>query len=133
MDPWLPIVISTVISTATLPLAYFLLSETGQRPKAEQIETTGQADLDDTPETSVCAVQGTSQGRGSLRHGIKSGLDSCRQWLDDNGRTIAILTCFLTFNLGASSRDGTLFLQYASTRLDWSLGKVFHSTATSQK
>ncbi|KAH7024665.1 major facilitator superfamily domain-containing protein [Microdochium trichocladiopsis] len=125
VNPWLPMAFSSANSVAAIPAAFALLPDTGKRQNATENSTMDPDSLDEPHEGREAHSQHTADD-DELSWLVKQmcALMACTRWVADNRKTVLVLACFFVFSFGTSSRDGSLFLQYASARLGWGLGQA---------
>jgi hypothetical protein len=121
VNPWIPMLISSVVTALGFLGALIFLPET--LPRAENamgVSDGPNADADqDGPDT-------VTQAKHGLQIRWRNFATASRRimtWVRNNVRILLVAMCFFPCSIGQQA-GGSLLLQYASKRLDWSLGKV---------
>lgn len=123
VNPWIPMFFSSAATVLGFLSALIFLPET-LPPTRSGIHNGA------TPEVHRDPSAGHTPDVATAKHDLphhwqsfRSALVRVRQWVRGNARLVLVLTCFFLCSVGQQA-GGSLLLQYASKRLDWSLGKV---------
>lgn len=111
INPWLPMLISSILAVLSIVIAFVFLSET--LPSAA---TSGDEHI---------APNG--HWAGNMKNDIYTRIKKLVEvgsWAKKSIRVLVVITCFATYALGAQARGGSILLQYVSKRLGWSIGQV---------
>lgn len=126
IDPWIPMMISSVVTALGFLGALIFLPET--LPLAERDSSS--TNVIDSHHGDQISPTGTKHGFQIRRTNLVAGSAAMMKWVKQNSRLVVVLVCFFPWSIGQQA-SGTLLLQYASKRLNWSLGKVRISSAVS--
>lgn len=126
INPWIPMIISSVVTALGFLGALIFLPET--LPSAERDSTT--TSVNDNHHGDQTSPTGTKHGFQVRWTNLVAGSAAMMKWVKQNSRLVVALACFFPWSIGQQA-SGTLLLQYASKRLNWSLGKVRISSAVS--
>lgn len=109
IDPWIPMLCTSLLELIALSVAGFLVSETLPSSKA-------------TLQAAAVTVQSENEENrdDTLREQM---VRKVVQWMKSHSRTLPVLICLFLFYFGQQS-DGTLLLQYTSKQFGWSYGQV---------
>ncbi len=116
INPWIPMMISSVLMVAGFAVAVKFIPETLPLSARGHIEN----------QQLVFLVGNCPKGKDDLRQCMKQQLvefTDLGSWVIANIRVVLVLFSFLAFFLGAQL-SGALLLQYSSRRFGWSFSKV---------
>lgn len=119
VDPWIPMLISSVVTAFGFFGAVIFLPET--LPLAER--DSGFSGVTNNHHEDQTSSTGAKYGFQIRWTNLVAGSAAMMKWARQNARLVLLLVCFFPCSIGQQA-GGTLLLQYASKRLDWSLGKV---------
>ncbi|KAL6808389.1 putative MFS multidrug transporter [Trichoderma camerunense] len=119
INPWIPMMISSVVTVLGFFGALIFLPETLQSTERD-FSSTSVTDNDHGDQTSPT---GTKHGFQIRWTNLVAGCAAMMKWVKQNSRLVVVLVCFFPWSIGQQA-SGTLLLQYASKRLNWSLGKA---------
>ncbi|KAL6786332.1 putative MFS multidrug transporter [Trichoderma sp. SZMC 28012] len=119
IDPWIPMMISSVVTVLGFFGALIFLPETLQSTERD-FSSPSVTDNDHGDQTSPT---GTKHGFQIRWTNLVAGCAAMMKWVKQNSRLVVVLVCFFPWSIGQQA-SGTLLLQYASKRLNWSLGKA---------
>jgi hypothetical protein len=111
INPWLPMLVSSVLAVLSIAVAFLFLPETLPSPATSQDEH----------------VAPNGHWAGNMKNDIYTRLKKLVEagnWAKKSIRVLVVITCFATYSLGAQARGGSILLQYVSKRLGWSIGQV---------
>ncbi|KAL7941245.1 MFS general substrate transporter [Trichoderma barbatum] len=118
-SPWIPMLISSVVTALGFLGALIFLPET--LPPAERGPGfTGVTNYHHDYQTSSTGAKYGFQIRWT---NLVASSAAIMTWVRQNARLVAVLVCFFPCSIGQQA-SGSLLLQYASKRLNWSLGKA---------
>jgi hypothetical protein len=110
-NPWLPMLISSILAILSIIIAFLFLPET----------------LPSTATSGIETVAPNEHRVGNVKNDIYirvKKLVEAGRWAKRSIRVLIVVTCFATYALGAQARGGSILLQYISKRLGWSIGQV---------
>ncbi|PTB47737.1 hypothetical protein M431DRAFT_21838 [Trichoderma harzianum CBS 226.95] len=119
IDPWIPMMISSVATALAFLGALIFLPET--LPLAERDSSS--TNVIDNHHGDQISPTGTKHGFQIRRTNLVAGSAAMMKWVKQNSRLVVVIVCFFPWSIGQQA-SGTLLLQYASKRLNWSLGKA---------
>ncbi|KAK1752305.1 major facilitator superfamily domain-containing protein [Echria macrotheca] len=125
IDPWIPMFISTAATALGFLGALFFIPETipptalGNHNRVVDTETS----VEEESSGRIRNPDSVKANSPEIWKAVKSTTKTTARWVFAHGKLVLVLTCFFMCSIGQQA-GGSLFLQYASKRLDWSLGKA---------
>ncbi|KAG8415784.1 hypothetical protein J3458_009604 [Metarhizium acridum] len=119
VNPWIPMLISSVVTALGFLGALIFLPET-LPPEERDSGITGVSNHHRDDQTTSTGAKYGFQVRWT---NLVAGFAAMMKWVRQNARLVLVLVCFFPCSIGQQA-SGSLLLQYASKRLNWSLGKA---------
>ncbi|KAL6689763.1 putative MFS multidrug transporter [Trichoderma pleuroticola] len=119
INPWIPMVISSVVTALGFLGALIFLPET--LPSAERDSSS--ISVTNNHHGDQISSTGTKYGFQIRWTNLVASSVTMMKWVRQNLRLVVVLVCFFPWSIGQQA-SGSLLLQHASKRLNWSLGKA---------
>ncbi|UKZ80162.1 hypothetical protein TrVFT333_007919 [Trichoderma virens FT-333] len=119
INPWIPMLISSGVTALGFLGALIFLPETLPPAECDAGITSVTNNHHDNQPTST----GAKYGFHIRWTNLVASSAAKMTWARQNARLVVVLVCFFSCSIGQQA-SGSLLLQYASKRLNWSLGKA---------